>query len=135
MKFKIKQSFFSISLLSILVLVGCDKADKSLDSSLKDNTVVILKFKAQPNKGTEAVSAMTNLLAEVKKEPHFVKIKLHVDPNDESNIFFYEEWDDPDYYNGAHMNTPHLQAFMKESHNFLMGPPDITFWKVEKVVK
>jgi len=120
-----------LSVISILFFSGCNEAHKSS----MDNTIVMLKFKAQPNKGGQAITAMMDLLEEVKKEPHFVSIKVHVDPNEESNIFFYEEWDDPDYYNGEHMNTPHLQAFMKDSQAFLMGPPDISFWKVKKVVK
>lgn len=130
----VKQPLLILGVFSVLILAGCNPSGNS-SKSLKDNTIVMLKFKAQPNKGGQAVSAMMDLLEEVKKEPHFVSIKVHVDPNDESNIFFYEEWDDPDYYNGDHMNTPHLQAFMKDSQAFLMGPPDISFWKVEKVVK
>ncbi len=97
----------------------------------KQNTIVLLKFKAQAGKGKQAVAELTKLIEQVQGEPHFVSIKLHVDPNDNTNILLYEEWEDANYYNGAHMNTPYMKAFQANSVNFLGGPPEITFWKVE----
>jgi quinol monooxygenase YgiN len=68
----------------------------------------------------------------VKHEPSFVNIILHVDPIDNSNILLYEEWSDAAYYNGDHMKTTHLQSFIEESRAFMMGPPEISQWKIEK---
>lgn len=97
--------------------------------------VVLLKFKAQPEKGSEAVLELTKLIEKVKTEPHFIKITLHVDATDPSSILLYEEWADDTYYNTEHMNTDHIKQFMLNSQKFLMGPPDITFWKVKQVFK
>ena len=47
-----------------------------------------------------------------------------------SNILLYEEWSDEVYYKGDHMNTTHLQKFIGDSRNFLAGPPEISFWKL-----
>lgn len=122
-----------IFLFSIFILMGSETLYKQSDSSETKNTIVILKFKAQPEKGNEAVTELTKLLEKVKHEPHFVNIKLHIDPNDKSNILLYEEWDDASYYNSEHMETDHIQEFMSNSSNFLVGPPDISFWNIKKI--
>ena len=97
------------------------------------NTIVLVKYKTQPNKSEETINNLTTLIEEVKKEPHFVSIKLHVDPKDPTNILLYEEWRDAAYYGNEHMKTPHLQQFITNARNFLAGPPEISLWQVEKV--
>ena len=126
----------AILILSLLIaaLLGCNSYDKN-DSEKSKNAIVVLKFKAQPDKGAEAINELTKLIEHVKQEPHFVKIKMHVDPEDSSNILLYEEWEDLSYYRTDHMNTDHLQGFMAASQNFLLGPPDVTFWQVKSVFK
>ena len=118
-------------LLSAFLVLGWITNEKELSMQAKQNTIVLLKFKAQAGKGKQAVAELTKLIEQVQGEPHFVSIKLHVDPNDNTNILLYEEWEDANYYNGAHMNTPYMKAFQANSVNFLGGPPEITFWKVE----
>lgn len=120
-----------ILFVSTLALMGCE----SSENNTTENIIVILKFKAQPEKGDITVTELTNLIENVKLEPNFNEIKIHVDPKDNTNIFLYEEWEDENYYNTDHMETDHIKAFMANSTNFLAGPPDITFWKVEKEFK
>lgn len=97
------------------------------------NTIVLVKYKTQPNKSEEAINNLTMLIEQVKKEPHFVSIKLHVDPKDPTNILLYEEWSDAAYYENEHMKTAHLQQFIANARNFLAGPPEISLWQMEKV--
>ena len=59
-----------------------------------ENTIVMLKFKAQPEKGAQTVTELNSLIENVQKEPNFVSIKMHIDPNDNTNIMLYEEWED-----------------------------------------
>ena len=120
---------------STLFLIGWLPSSASSDSNENSNTIVLLKFKAQPEKGAQTASELTELLEQVRKEPNFVSITMHVDPNDDTNVLLYEEWEDASYYNNEHMNTPHLKAFMENSSNFLTGPPEITFWNVKNVFK
>lgn len=101
----------------------------SFDDGTKD-LFVLVKYKSQPGKHEEALSALDALILEVKKEPNFVNIKLFVDPADPTNILLYEQWTDEAYYNGEHMNTAHLQKFMVDSREFLAGPPDISSWRL-----
>jgi len=111
-------------------------SQKDGDSSTENNnTIVLVKYKSQPSKESETVSALNELITHVQKEPHFVNIKLHVDPKDPSNILLYEEWNDESYFNTKHMATQHLQKFIEDSKNFLAGPPEISFWKIEKEYK
>lgn len=129
------KAVFWILVVSTLAFIGCESSKNNPDNNSTENVIVILKFKAQPEKGAQTVLELTNLIEKVKLEPNFVEIKMHVDPKDNTNIFLYEEWEDQNYYNTDHMETDHIKAFMANSTNFLAGPPEITFWKVEKVFK
>lgn len=71
------------------LFTGCEKKDPT------NNLVVIVKYKTQQNKSVDAIIGLKKLIEEVKKEDHFVNLKLHVDQKDNSNILLYEEWDDP----------------------------------------
>lgn len=96
----------------------------------KKPLVVLLKYKTQPGKDSIALSGLINLIEQVKKEPGYMNIIVHVDPNDKTNILLYEQWSDGNYYKGEHLNTPHLQKFMVEARSFLTGPPEISFWNM-----
>jgi len=100
------------------------------NSKSEENLIVIVKYKTQQNKNIDAVVALKNLISKVQKEKHFVKIKMYIDPKDNSNILLTEEWDNEMYYKTQHMKTVHLQQFIKESSVFLSGPPEISFWKL-----
>jgi len=130
-----KLPFKLILFITTFIYIGCDSSDKPSENSASKNTIVLVKYKAQPNKGIEAVSELAKLIEKVKQEPHFVTIKLHVDPKDETNIFLYEEWNDEAYYNTDHMNTAHLKEFIVNSRNFLAGSPEISLWNVDSIFK
>jgi quinol monooxygenase YgiN len=92
---------------------------------------VLVRYKALPGGEETALRELKVLIAKVSGEPHYIDIALHVDPADRSNILLIERWSDAGYYTGAHMQTPHLQEFIKASRAFLAGPPDISFWNRE----
>lgn len=115
------QHFLCMALLSVMLSCNTDS---------KENLVVFIKYKTQPNKNVDAVVALESLIKEVEKEDHFEKIKMYIDPNDNSNILLYEEWGDENYYKNEHSKTEHLQKFISESTAFLAGPPEISFWRL-----
>ena len=117
------------------IFLGNSTSDSEIINDSNENGIVVLKFKAQPEKGAEAAAQLTELLKNVRQEPHFVKITMHVDPQDNTNIMLYEEWGDMEYYNSDHMSTPHINKFMADSRNFLVGPPEITQWQVRQVIE
>jgi len=122
------------TLLSFLLLMAFTFSYAQEKSKIveigKNKLTVLVKYKSQQDKHNDALSALNTLILEVKKEPHFVNIKLLVDPTDKTNILLYEEWSDEVYYKGEHMNTTHLKKFIGDSRNFLAGPPEISFWKL-----
>ena len=122
----ISLSFF---VLTILTSAYAQQKSESVDKE-NSNITVLVKYKSQPDKYEEALSALNALILEVKKESNFVSIKILVDPADKTNILLYEEWSDEEYYKGDHMKTPHLQKFISDSRSFLAGPPEISFWKL-----
>ena len=123
------KTFIYFVLLSTLIF-SCKEQNVLIENSDYNNLYVMVKYKSQPEKQNEALLALSSLILEVKKEPNFVNIKVLVDPEDKTNIMLFEEWSDEAYYKGEHMKTPHLQQFIGDSRNFLAGPPDISFWKL-----
>lgn len=134
MKTKYKLLFIIGLLLSALLFLSYEWKKENNTSDSK-TIVVLVKYKSQPSKENESIIALTKLIEEVKKEPHFESITLHVDPKDKSTILLYEKWSNETYFNTKHMQTTHLQNFIADSKNFLAGPPEISFWKVEKEFK
>ncbi len=135
---KPKHSIFSILAMSTFIFLfsSCtDQKEAGPNENNSTNLIVLIKFTALPSKSNEAFDGLTKLIENVKHEPHFVSIKLHIDTKDPSKILLYEEWSDASYYNTTHMNTPHLLQFMENSQSFLAGPPEISQWRVEKVFK
>jgi quinol monooxygenase YgiN len=125
-----KKIIWILALIIGSFFTGCESKNDPVN-----NLIVIVKYKKMTNKSVDAVTGLKKLIEEVKKENHFVTIRLHIDQKDNSNILLYEEWDDELYYKNQHMKTEHLKEFIVESQTFLAGPPEITFWKVNAVYK
>ncbi|WP_373075362.1 putative quinol monooxygenase [Zeaxanthinibacter enoshimensis] len=124
-----KSIVFLLPVAALLFLAGCTNLEER-----KNHLMVTVTYKTQPNKNVDALVALEELLAEVKKEEHFVSITLLVDPEDNSNIMLYEEWADATYYRNQHMQTEHLKKFRDKAGEFLAGPPQISFWKINEVL-
>ena len=116
--------------LTVFTAVTFAQTNTTTSDAVSGDLYVLVKYKTTEEKFDEAVLGLNALILEVKKEPHFVNIKMLVDPADKTNILLYEEWSDEKYYQEDHMITPHLQKFMVEARGFLAGPPEITFWKL-----
>ncbi|MCK0125405.1 antibiotic biosynthesis monooxygenase [Gelidibacter sp. F2691] len=122
-------------LSAVFLLMACNANTKPTDSDTEDHIVVLVSYKSQPNKEAQTYNELTKLIEHVKNESHFISIKLHVNAKDSANILLYEEWDDEIYYQTEHMQTAYLQQFISDSRNFLTGPPEISFWKLDKHFK
>lgn len=127
---KLFSTIILLAATTTILFAGCEKEKSAFINDGKNNLFVLVNYKVQPDKHEKALSALNNLILEVKKEPNFVNIKMFVDPADQTNILLYEQWTDEVYYKGDHMNTPHLQKFMVDAREFLAGPPDISVWKL-----
>lgn len=117
--------------LTVFTSVAFAQTNSGTNNAENDDLYVLVKYKTTEQKFDEAVSALDALILEVKKEPHFVNIKMLIDPADRTNILLYEQWNSEAYYKGDHMGTPHLQKFLIDARSFIAGPPDISFWKLK----
>ena len=124
-----KTLFYLLTIVIAVSFLSCGK------TNTEENITVLVRYKTQPNKNIDAVNALKTLMEKVEKEDHFVRISIYIDPADNSNILLHEEWENEEYYRNEHMNTEHLQLFMKNSQDFLAGPPEITYWRVNSVYK
>ena len=65
-----------ILLISTCIFLGCNSSGKQPDINESKNTIVLVKYKAQPDKGSEAVSELTKLIEKVKQEPNLKKLRF-----------------------------------------------------------
>lgn len=56
-------------------------------------------------------------------------IRVLVDPKAPQRLLIIEQWDSEEAFNGPHMQTPHMQAFLKTAETFLDGAADFSFWR------
>jgi quinol monooxygenase YgiN len=90
---------------------------------------VVITYRALPGKGAGAYAALADLIALVlAREPDCLGIRLLRDPADDTRFLLDETWTDQAAYTGPHMQTPHIQAFIRGAPALFAGPPDITFW-------
>ncbi|GAB3227000.1 putative quinol monooxygenase [Spirosoma arcticum] len=56
-------------------------------------------------------------------------IRVHDDPKNPRKLLIIEHWDSEEIFNGPHMQTPHMQSFLKTAETFLDGVAEFTFWR------
>jgi quinol monooxygenase YgiN len=56
-------------------------------------------------------------------------IRVHDDPKSPRRLLLIEYWDSEEAFTGPHMQTPHMQAFLKGAEAFLDGAPEFGFWR------
>lgn len=56
-------------------------------------------------------------------------ITVHEDPTDPRRLMIIERWESQEIFMGPHMQTPHMQAFLKRSEDFLDGAAQFGFWR------
>jgi quinol monooxygenase YgiN len=92
---------------------------------------VMIRYQAQPGQGETARRELASLIATVvAQEPACLGIRMLQDADDDTRFLLVERWTDRAAYTGAHMQTPHIQAFIRQAPAFMAGPPVITFWNV-----
>lgn len=90
---------------------------------------VLIQFQAREGMGDTAKEALVELVSTVlERESDCHSIELHQEMDDPDRLFNIERWTSREAYEGPHMQTAHLQAFIEASKEFLVGPPQITYW-------
>ncbi len=90
---------------------------------------VLIHYQAKPGMENMAKQELTSLIASVVSEEACIGIDLLQDPNDPTRFMLYENWADKDFYVGEHMQTSYIQSFIQKAGDFLVAPPEISFWK------
>lgn len=124
-----------LTVIATIGLLACTIGASAQTTSTA--VVVTVDYHALPGKGNALHAALQPLLAEVRKEPHYLGITVLRDvQGDPDRILLVERWADQAYYTGAHGSTPHLEAFKGTAMPLLAGPPAVTLWPgVEEVGK
>ena len=96
-----------------------------------ESVIVLIDYRAQPGKANFASVELAKLIAEVQsKESGCLGITLHQNRDEPERFLLVERWKDRATFEGPHMQTSHLQAFIANAMNFLAGPPEMSFWEV-----
>jgi quinol monooxygenase YgiN len=84
-------------------------------------------------KPDELATARRELAAIIKtvlaNEPACHGIRVHEDPRNPQRLLIIEHWDSEEIFTGAHMQTPHMQSFLKKAEGFLDGVAEFAFWR------
>ena len=96
---------------------------------MSPEVTVLIAYRALPGKEEAAKAGIAGLVATVlRAEPECRGITILHDAADPGHILLVERWPTRESYLGPHMQTPHIQAWIREAPAVIAGPPEITFW-------
>ncbi len=91
---------------------------------------VMVSYRVQPGQVQVALSDIGALVSTVLAlEPACKGIEILQDPSDQTRVTLLERWTSQEEFLGPHMQQPHIQTFIRNSGTFLLGPPEISFWR------
>jgi quinol monooxygenase YgiN len=94
-----------------------------------DPVTVTVTYRTQPGKEALAHRELSELIAIVQdREPACLGITLLRHHDDPTQVLLLERWASKADYEGDHMQTEHLRAFIGRAPGFLAGPPAIAIW-------
>jgi quinol monooxygenase YgiN len=62
-------------------------------------------------------------------EPACHGIRVHEDSKNPRRLMIIEHWESEEIFAGPHMQTPHMQSFLKKAEGFLDGVAEFGFWR------
>lgn len=90
---------------------------------------VVISYRARADRAEQAATELAALIAVVvAKEPDCFWIKLYRDPLDPTRILLIESWTTREAFQGPHLQTPHLKAFVARAGELWVGPPETSYW-------
>ena len=70
-----------------------------------------------------------NIKTVMANEPACHGIRVHDDPKNPQRLLIIEYWNSEEVFTGPHMQTPHMQTFLKTAEEFLDGVAEFGFWR------
>lgn len=93
-----------------------------------EDVTVLIRMQLLPEFIQQGKADLLELAREVRKvEPDCLAIELAQDLDDPTRITMIEKWSSREAYEGPHMQSPHMKAFIEKSAEFFVGPPDISY--------
>jgi quinol monooxygenase YgiN len=100
-----------------------------MNANSKPVTVVIT-CAIRPDKLAMARRELEAIIKTVlANEPACHGIRAHEDPKNPERLLIIEDWDSEEIFTGPHMQTPHMQSFLKKAEAFLDGVAEFGFWR------
>ena len=100
-----------------------------------DEVTVLIRMQLRPESVEQGKSDLLGLARQViSVEPDCLAIELAQDMDDHTRITMIEKWSTREAYEGPHMQSPHMQAFIEQSAGYFVGPPDISFCEGTAIV-
>ena len=65
----------------------------------------------------------------MEREPACGGIRVHEDPKDPQRWLIIEQWESEEIFSGPHLQTPHMQSFLKKAESFLEDAAEFEFWR------
>ena len=100
---------------------------------MQDNSEVVTVVITCSIKQGMMETALRELEAVIKivmaKETACHGIYVHVESKKAQRLLIIEHWESEEVFNGPHMQTDHMQTFLKASGEFLDGVAEFSFWK------
>lgn len=93
-----------------------------------EDVTVLIYMQLLPEFIEQGKGDLLELAREVRRvEPDCSAIELAQDLDDPTKITMIEKWSSREAYEGPHMQSPHMKAFIEKSARFFVGPPDISY--------
>jgi len=89
---------------------------------------VVARIKAKPGQEARVRQELTKLLAPTRAEQGCLNFDMHVSTENPGEFLFYENWTTEELWR-AHINAPHIQAWLKLSEGLCAEPVAISLWK------
>ncbi len=96
---------------------------------MAENLTVVARLKAKPGKENDVKQRLLALIAPTRKEQGCINYDLHESLDDKTLFVFYENWTSKAALD-AHLQTPHVQAFLGKADELLAEPPDIGLYRM-----
>jgi len=91
---------------------------------------VVITCAIKPDKVATAKRELEAVIQIVMaNEPACHGIRVHEDPKNPQRLLIIENWESEAIFTGPHMQTPHMQSFLKQAEGFLDGVAEFGFWR------
>lgn len=94
---------------------------------MSEKITVIAHIRTRAGKEPETEQVLTALIKPTQNEPGCISYDLFARPDNPGSYMFIETWENREALT-AHLQQPHVQAFISRSDELLAAPLDVSLW-------